>query len=266
MAYTPDGERAWAKFDGPARLEGGHRASPILAGGFLITTFDDIVAWDAATGDEIWRTEAVPSPATPLVLPLKEGEQIITGSGLRLTVADGTVLPGKLPASIGAPVADGNKVYILGEKDLYAYKVPSAPEAKPELLWRVGNGSRKPVLGPVLHEDILYITDSFRGIKIKAFDAATGELVPDKGIGLPSGREGGLAGPPAVVEGRWYIAIRGDHRSAGKIHVYQTGNVEEKLAVNTTRGPIPCAPVFVDSRIYIQSGGTLYCVKEKATE
>jgi outer membrane protein assembly factor BamB len=86
-AHSIDGQRKWMIFLELAKAEYGHASSPVLAGGFLIVHFTDIVVLDPATDQEVWRVPQQARHSTPIPVQLGTIPALVTAAGPVLRLA-----------------------------------------------------------------------------------------------------------------------------------------------------------------------------------
>lgn len=128
LSYNDSGDLRWKSPLGPFTNSEGLSSSPILADGLVILQIDQvadswIAAFDATSGQRIWKTSRVESDSwpTPLLYAPPGGPAMILTVGDRLFAAHDlksgerlfTVasMPGKVVAS---PVLDGDTLYAFG--------------------------------------------------------------------------------------------------------------------------------------------------------
>jgi outer membrane protein assembly factor BamB len=97
LAYGPDGNELWRIPLGPFNNPFGHGSSPVLAGNMLLMACDGdtnsfLLAVDAKTGKQLWRTErphAQRGYSTPILYTTREGaRQVILAGSYRLSGYD----------------------------------------------------------------------------------------------------------------------------------------------------------------------------------
>jgi len=279
-AYDLDGELLWEKDlgDQVTRRGFGEGASPALFEHFLIVPWDHegdsfVVALDARTGEELWRTERpgeVTTWATPLIVPEGEGGQVIlprTGKsrGYDLTTGEELwSLAGMTVNTIPSPVLDGGLVYLasgyrgtmLQAVDLALAREQGGDlEGKSALVW--SHEEHTPyVASVVVSEGLIYFIKHFKNI-LSCLDARTGEVKYETRIeGL-----GSVWSSLAVASGRLHVVGRD-----GKTAVIGLGPEYELLALNELDDPIDASPVFVERRLYLRGRERLYALEDATTE
>lgn len=128
IGYDEEGREAWRQPLGPFDNYYGMGASPILAGDAVVLVLDqnlgsEIVAFDRASGDVLWRTarpEATSGHSTPVLRETADGLEILAPGSFLLTaydVADGDArwwvrgLPWEMKST---PLLEGDLVYVNG--------------------------------------------------------------------------------------------------------------------------------------------------------
>ncbi len=255
--YTPDGERAWARFVESPRLGFGPSASPLLLGGKLIVHFKDLVALDVATGKEVWRVEASPTHASPVATRLGKEDVVVSPAGAVVRARDGKVLArGKFRASQSSPVLEGDTLCVSGKSSLEVFKLSQGEggEVRVTSLWtEEGPGEKHHLPSPVLHAGLLYgVTTS--GI-LQVIDAKTGKRAYRQR--LPIGQ---VYSSVTLAGGLLYV-----FDLQGKAVVFKPGRSYERVAVNQLEGTGSC-PTFADDHLYVRGRQNLYCLSAKAAK
>src|SRR5262249_30730985 len=126
-AYSVTGEKRWAKFVEGSEIHFGHAASPVLVDGKLLVHLNDLVALDAKTGEEVWRTPLSARYATSVPTMVGDTRVVIHPSGAVVRVSDGKVLlkSGFLSNSECTPLVHDGIIYT-GDNRARALKLVSA--------------------------------------------------------------------------------------------------------------------------------------------
>lgn len=128
IGYDEEGREAWRQPLGPFDNYYGMGASPILAGDAVVLVLDqnlnsEIVAFDRANGEVLWRTarpEATSGHSTPVLRETADGLEVLAPGSFLLTaydVADGAArwwvrgLPWEMKST---PLLEGDLVYVNG--------------------------------------------------------------------------------------------------------------------------------------------------------
>ncbi|MEZ5071601.1 MAG: PQQ-binding-like beta-propeller repeat protein [Bacteroidales bacterium] len=275
--FSPDGDLLRVQTDLGAyeTLNGwGTGASPVVSGDRVFVQVDNeessfLVALDAATGEEIWRTERDEKTnySTPFVWTNAERTELFVG-GKRARSYDPATgdLLWELQVdgfyNIPSPVADREHIYFgnASFRDtpaaFFAVKAGATGDLHPaggapggDVLWSMEN---PPLMNPspVMKDGLIYILGS-RGGDLSCVDAATGELVYQEKVD----------GVGACWASPW---INGDKLyfmdEKGKTQVVKTGREFQWLGENTLEDTF-WATVAVAGDAYLFRGSEkLYCI------
>jgi outer membrane protein assembly factor BamB len=276
--YDVEGKLLWQKDLGTYKTQNGWGtgSSPVLYKDALYIQFDNeensfIVAFNATTGDEKWRTarEEKTTYSTPYIWKNKARTELVTcGKTARSYDPETGKLLWEFKAGgeqvIPSPVGDQEHLYLgnAGGREvkatLFAVKAgaegnitPSEGELKSTGIdWILSD----PGLGnpsPLLYEGLIYLIGG-RG-EIAVIDAATGEKVYDKRI---NGIGACWASPWAYNDKIWFLDENGVTRA------FKAGREFELLPENKLEGKF-WASVAIAGNDYIFRGvEKLFCVKE----
>jgi outer membrane protein assembly factor BamB len=274
-AYDLEGELLWEKDlgDQTTRRGFGEGASPALFENRLIVPWDHegdsfVVALDARTGEELWRTERpgeVTTWATPLIARDGAGGQVVlpgTGKRRGYDLATGEELwglAGMTVNTIPSPVVDEGLVYLasgyrgtmLQVVDLAAARELGGDlESTPALVW--SHQEHTPYVPSVVVSDgLVYFMKHFGNI-LSCLDARTGEVKYETRIeGLTN-----VWSSLAVASGRLYVVGRD-----GKTAVIRLGPEYQLLALNELDDRVDASPVFVGDRLYLRGRSRLYALE-----
>jgi outer membrane protein assembly factor BamB len=249
-AYTMAGEKLWVKFVEPSPLGFGHGSSPLLVDGKVLVHLKDLVALDARTGEEVWRTALPPQYASPIAAQVGTTAVVVSPGGAVVRVADGKVLlrNGDLQSSECTHLVDGGTLYTFGGTARAVRLVPAGDDAvKLERLWecRLRGGRRTP--SAVLHDGLLYAvnTDGF----LDVVDAHTGQAVYQQRLNV------GEVYASATAAGE-HLFFGG---TKGEVVVVKPGMEYEEVAHTRAEGFGSC-PVFSGRRLYLRTRQHLYCI------
>ncbi|HER08778.1 MAG TPA: pyrrolo-quinoline quinone [Bacteroides sp.] len=279
FCYDMDGKLLWEKDLGAFETQNGWGtgSSPVLHKGVLYVQVDNeeqsfLVALDAATGDEKWRSDRreKTSYSTPFIWENSMRTELVTGGETARSYdpETGKILWELFMAgrySIPSPVADKEYLYLgnAGFRNipgtLFAVKAGAegdltpgeGSEAGPGILWfnldaPTGNPS------PLLYDGLLYMLSS-RGGEVSCIDPATGafvyrEKVEDAGACWAS---------PWAHDGKIYF-----YDEKGMTSVLQAGKEFEVLARYSLDDRF-WASVAATPDAYIFRGvERLYCIRE----
>jgi outer membrane protein assembly factor BamB len=249
-AYTRDGRKLWIKFLEPSPVGFGHSASPVLVDGKLLVHFQDLVALEPKTGQEIWRTRLGPTHATPVPTRVGDTWVVVCPAGAVVRVADGKVLhrDGKLSSSECTSLVKDGILYVCHDRARALRLVPAGADAvKQEQLWecRLSAGRRTP--SSVLHQGRLYAvtTDGL----LDVVEARTGKRLYQQRLHIGQDYASATAAGP-------YIFFGGTN---GAVLVLQPGDEYQEMARTKVEGFGSC-PVFAGQRLYLRAGQHLYCI------
>jgi outer membrane protein assembly factor BamB len=279
-AYDLDGKLLWEKDlgDQTTRRGFGEGASPALYGNHLIVPWDHegdsfVVALDARSGEELWRTDRpgeVTTWATPLVVDDGTGTQVIlpgTGKSRGYDLESGKELwslAGMTVNTIPSPVlvdgfvflASGYRGNMVQAVDLAAARRLGGDLAgKKALIW--SHEKHTPYVPSVVVDGgLVYFIKHFKNI-LSCLDARTGEVKFEERIeGLTN-----VWSSLAVADGRLYVVGRD-----GKTAVLRVAPEYELLALNEVDDRIDASPVFVGNRLYLRGRERLYALEVSEPE
>ncbi len=263
------GKLVWSKDLGKmqTRNEFGEGSSPALVKDALIVPWDHegqsaLVALDAATGQERWKTDRDERTtwATPLAIDYGNKTQIVTnGSIVRsYDLATGKLLwscGGQVSNPIPCPVRiDDAVICMTGYRGNAIYALPLDAQGditdSNKILWH--NSDAAPyVSSPTLYKGQLYLTKERTGA-MTSIDAKTGDvLIPP--TRLSEIRD--VYASPVAAGDKIYFTSRD-----GVTTVIRHGTKLEELAVNELGEPVDASPAIVGDRLIIRSAAHLYCI------
>jgi outer membrane protein assembly factor BamB len=271
-AFTHDGEQVWERDlgDMTTRLGFGEGASPALADGLLVVTWDHegesfIVALDAATGAERWRTarDEQTSWTTPLIVEHGERRQVVVSATNKVRsydLATGELIwetAGMTLNTIPSPVTSDGVVYLMSGFRGNAAMAVDLARAKGDIsgsdaiLWSLDRDTPY-VPSPLLYDGILYFLKSNNGL-LTAVEAATGKVLygPER---LDAVRN--IYASPVGVAGRVYLL----GRDGGAV-VLKHGPTLEVLAENGLDDAFDASPVVAGDRLLLRGRRHLYCLQ-----
>lgn len=268
--YDMEGNLQWSTDlgDMQSRLTFGEGTSPVLHGDSLIVNWDHegqsfIVALDAKTGDEKWRTDRdeATSWATPLIVDHKGRTQIVTNAtGLTRSYdfATGDLIwqsSGQTFNTIPSPVALDGVVYCMSGyrgKALKAISLDATGDitGADKIVWDYDRGTPY-IPSPLLYGNLLYFVDANNAV-LSVLDAETGEPHLDK-VRIEGLRS--LYASPVGAADRVYFIDRN-----GTTVVIKHGLELEVLATNTLDDSIDASPAIAGNQMFLRGAGHLYCV------
>jgi len=260
------GKQIWARNLGTPDNMYGHAASPLLWKDRLVVQIDQgdedddtsvLIALDAKTGKDIWRTvrPVGSSWPTPIVAPVPKGDQIIAcanpwviaynpvdgkelwrvdclegDGGPSPIFVNGLVLAANVGSKIAAIKPDGKgdvtKTHVAWEFD---EDIPDtcSPLSDGKLLWMVSE------------------------TMVTCLDVKTGKRMWNKDY------DTSFYSSPALVGDRVYLISR-----KGKVFVISSGKKFEELARGDLGEECDTCPAFAEGRIYIRAKTHLICIEE----
>lgn len=270
--YDLEGNPQWDKDLGDmhTRHSFGEGSSPALWGDTLVVQWDHegddfIVALDARTGNEKWRTPRdEPSTwATPLIVEAAGRTQVITSGSNRVRsydLANGELIweCGGLGSNpIATPVTiDGLAIAMSGHHDPAGFAVPLSARGDvtgtDEVAWQI-EGSTPYVSTPVLVDETLYFVKSRNAI-VSSANAKTGAAIIDQRRlpGMDS-----LYASPVAAQGRIYFSSR-----EGTTVVIEHAPSLQILAANELDETIDASPAIVGKEMILRGEKHLYCIAE----
>ena len=252
-AYELDGKRRWIKWIERPNEEWGFSTSPLLCGGKVLVHIQDVVALDAGTGEQLWRTKSPHGWGSPVLARIGDVDLAITHKGDCLRVSDGKIIGSKLVRlTYNAPVVQDGMVYFVDENMGAAYKLPAqaADAIQPQQVWTNKPSKERYYASPVVHDGLVYAIQQ-KGI-FSVFDAATGSTLCEKPLELG----GGTTYPSITLAGK-YLYVSSDN---GTTLVLEAGKEYKEAAKNTLGETMRSSPVFVGSRMYVRGYKNLYCI------
>lgn len=270
--YDLNGGKVWEKDLGDMQTRNafGEGASPALHGDTLVVPWDHegadfVVALDAKTGEEKWRTgrDEPTTWATPLVVPRGDGWQVVLNGSNRVRSYDletGKLLwecGGQAQNPIPTPVASDEIVFAMtGFRGYALYAIPLGASGdltdSDKVAWKRTEGTPY-ISSPVLSKGLLYFTKDRNAI-LSCLEAATGKEVyanqrlPDMNT---------LYASPVMAAGRLYIFDR-----EGTGVVVKEGREFEVLATNKLDETIDASPAVIGGAMYVRGDKSLYCIAE----
>ncbi|TVP98330.1 MAG: serine/threonine protein kinase [Planctomycetaceae bacterium] len=263
------GELIWVNREHTYPPVHGNGGSPVLVGDALIFTCDGasdpyVVALDAATGEEKWRTprpvEATKkfSFATPTVIDSADGPLVIApGSDCVLALEPQT---GAIRwwvrfdgySVVPKPVISHSRVLIatgFGPTKLLAIRTDGSGEVtESHVDWEIDRGIPKtPSL--IAHEGLVYLV-SDDGIAL-GIDGESGEVIWRNRLG------GNFSASPILAGDRIYFPSE-----EGITTVLRTGRKFEKLAANDLEEAMLASPAVAGNALFLRTDKALYRIEE----
>jgi len=270
-AYDMNGTPLWEKDlgDKTMRNEFGEGSTPVLYKDRIVIVWDHqgpsfVVALDATTGQEVWRSERkeIDSWATPLVVEHDGRAQVVTSGMNRLRSYDletGRIVwesEGVTMNPIPSPVAENGMVFVTSGfrgNRLKAIRIDAARgdiSGTPAIAWSLDHDTPY-VPSPLLYQGILYFLKTNSGV-LSAYDAATGNphYALQRLEDVPN-----VFASPVAAQGRVYIPGRD-----GTTIVIKHGPSYEVIAKNTLDDGFDASPALAGDTIYLRGYKYLYAI------
>jgi outer membrane protein assembly factor BamB len=282
--FDLDGKEAW-HFNvqdryGRFRIQHGLHSTPVLHQGRLFLSLQHatahwLIALDAATGKEVWKTERQTDArgeskecyTTPCLWSDGKEEYLVVlgcdyatahrlSDGAEVWRIGGLNPPDRYSMAfriIASPVAGPGLLVIptaRGSTVVAVRSEPAASGAAPEE-WRIARGSPD-VPSPLVYEGLVYLCRE-NGVLI-VLDAKTGKEVYQKALHRDRYRAS-----PVYADGRVYLTSRD-----GTFTVIKPGRTFEQLAVNQLPDEFTASPAISNGRIYLRGFANLYAVQKSA--
>jgi outer membrane protein assembly factor BamB len=253
--FDLEGNRRWARLFDKSKLDWGHTASPLLAGGQLLVHLTDLIALDPDTGRTQWTATVPANYGSAVVCRVGNEDLIVTSAADVVRADDGAVLAQGIAERLRAssPVARGDTVYFI-EARARAVRLPADLSAggMPETIWETNLFEDNYYASPLLHDGLLYAVSENRMLTV--LDADDGEVAYERRLRF--------AARGAVTSS---ISAAGDQvlitQENGATKVLRAGRTYEELAENPLES-LRSSPVLADGRLYIRGHEHLYCIGE----
>lgn len=278
-ALTFDGKIAWTNRSYPFYSQHGLGTSPLLHDGLLVTPWDAssdgpdkllgwqkpwdksfVLAIDARTGREAWKTSRGQSRiahGAPVLWTRNGRMQVITEAG---DVVQGFDLKtGKLlwtakvlgEGKVPSPVIADDLVYASGgwggRESIKAFRMGAEGDlGESNLVWEQKKGVPKLSSLIYVKPHLFAMTDG--GIA-SCYNAMTGDILWQERVG------GNFSASPVAAADRLYFTS-----DEGVTTVLEAGPKFTVLAKNPVEEKVQASPAIADSRFYIRTAGSLFCV------
>lgn len=268
-----DGEPLWSASAGDGTHGFGTANSPLLHGDLVVINAcvesDSVIAFDKATGEEVWRTSGIErSWSTPVLVETPEGDHEVVvsmqdavlgldpRSGQKLWTCEGIddyVCP--------TPVSHDGVVYAFGgRKEIKSLAVRAGGRGDvtgSRRLWKSSDGSKVP--SPVYHDGHLYWVQH-TGIAYCA-EADTGEVVYKSRLEGIGARNKTYASA-VLAEGRLYVVT-----CYSGTFVLEAKPEFHQIAHNTLsdESTFNASPAVAEGRLVLRSNRFLYCLGEEGS-
>ena len=278
-AFSFDGKPLWNKdlghldvgaYDVPS-YEWGTASSPVLHDGKVIVQVDTskedyLLALDAATGKELWRTarEELPSWGTPAIVKAGGRTEIVTNSSnfvYGYDIATGKELwrlGGSSQITAPTPIFTPDAIIVGSGRrpnaPLFAIKPGATGDitGTPSVLWqKVQRGPYMPT--PVIYGDQLYVLGN-AGL-FDSYNYRTGDEVYRSRL---NHKGSGFSASPVISDGRLFASSED-----GEIFVVKTGAAFEVLGQHSMGEPLMATPAIAGGTMYVRGQKTLFAIGRK---
>lgn len=294
--YDFDGNCRWRRLDNLGKFfEHGFSSSPLLVDGKLIVFMNQLIGFDARTGERLWTT-AFPQRwaerfhGSPAAARIGDEAVCVLPTGYVVRVSDGRILYagdpqlGRLQQEIPSPVVVGDTVYRLSTYGkLHKIRLPAeaGDEITPVSIDEIGlDVSNMPcyyldwhMSSPLVHDGLAYCLNNV-GI-LTVVDVERNEALYRKLLDLDhvqSAHEGagrGIGVSPALAGD--YIFLMGN---TGTTVIMKPGRTYRQVAKNRIENVLNrywahrherfvACPVFDGERMYVRGERYLYCIGRK---
>jgi outer membrane protein assembly factor BamB len=278
-AYSVDGNALWKRdlghldvgaYDIPS-YEWGTASSPVIHDGRVIvqvdTSNDDyLLALDAKTGRELWRTarEELPSWGTPTIVTAGGRTEVVTNSSNFVYGYDIETgkelwrLGGSSQITAPTPIFTPDAIIVASGRRPTAPILAIKPGARGDItgtgsvLWqKTQRGPYMPT--PIIYGDQVYVLGN-AGV-FDSYDYRTGEEIYRSRL-LHKGS--GFSASPVISDGRLYASSED-----GDIFVVRTGPAFEVLAQNPMGEPLMATPAIANQTLYVRGQRTLWAIGKR---
>jgi outer membrane protein assembly factor BamB len=249
--YDLAGERQWIRLVDRTQLDWGHTASPVLVGGMLIVHLQDLVALDAATGEERWRRELRPSYGSPAFCRIGDEDALVTAAGDLVRVRDGELLAQELSEPLGqcSPVVQDGVAYFI-QRTSRAVRLPQSEGDEPETLWEATLFEDNYYASPLVLDGRVYAVSEQRVLTV--LDAASGEELYEQRLRFKA--RGAVVSSLAAAGGLIYVL-----QESGNAKLLRPGRKYAEVGENPLEG-LRSSPTFAGNRLYLRTHEHVYCI------
>jgi outer membrane protein assembly factor BamB len=281
-AFDLTGKQLWKKdlgvldagwfVDPSAQWETG--SSPILHDNVVVLQADVqkgsfLAAFDARTGDELWRTARadVPTWGTPTVHDVNGRTQLIVNGWKHIGGYDFKTgkeiwkLQGGGDIPIPTPVIDGGLIYITNAHGPKAPVYAIRENASGDITLADGETSNAGVAWsaardggymctPLVYRGIVYIV-KYNGV-LTAYDAKNGEVRYQQRL---AGGTSAFTSSPIAADGKVYLASEEGH-----VFVLKAGPAFEVLAENDMGESVLATPAVSEGRLFYRTQGQVLAI------
>ena len=251
-SYNMDGQRNWIQRTDTPNDDWGHSSSPVLVGDHLVIQIRDMVALDATTGLERWRTPSHQRWGTPIWARIGRQDTVITPNGEIILASNGQVMAKELAVlEYNAPLLHEDIVYFIQGRS-HAYRLPKTVNDEPQHLWQQEIAKDRYYASPVIVDGLIYAITRNRHLTV--LNASDGEKIYNMRLELGSGNVFA-----SITSAGGYVFISSKD---GTTVVLEPGREYREVARNMLE-EFRSTPVFQGRRMYVRGLMHLYCIEAK---
>ena len=270
LALDLDGAILWHRDVGRIANYHGSAGSPLLYDDKVIIYQDQrggsfVAAFDAATGDPVWRVsrDASVGWGSPVAIRVGDHDEVIVNSQRTVNAYDPATgeelwrCGGMTFEVIPTPAVGAGLVFCASGRagpTLAIRPGGRGDVTATHIAWRTSRGSPF-VPSPLVHGGYLYTINDMSSV-VTCFEAASGEVMWQQRLGRPS-RES-FSASPVVVDGKIFFTNDG-----GQTFVVRAGPEFELLHTNDIGAPTLASPALVDGRWYVRTSRELIAIGEE---
>jgi outer membrane protein assembly factor BamB len=249
-AYSHAGEKRWVRYIESSAIAFGSSSSPVLADGKVIVHLKDLVALDAKTGDEVWRTALPAQHASAVPMQVGTTAVVVSPAGAVVRVSDGKVLlrKGELASSEDTPLVSDGVLYTFDGKARAWRLAPAGDDAvKAERLWETPLSAGRRTPSSLVYEGLIYAvtTDGF----LDVLDAKTGDPAYQKRLNI-----GEVYASATEAGGSLFFG-----GTNGSVVVVRPGKEYHEVGRTKVEG-FGSSPVFSGPQAFLRTQKHLYCI------
>lgn len=269
LAVDFNGKQVWHRTLGTFRASHGTAGSPLLYKDRVILYQDQkggdgsfVAAFDAATGEQIWRTPRTAQVGwgTPIAIRAGDRDEIIVSSMRRVTAYDPDT--GRELWSAGGNLFEVIPTPVVGEGLVFCSSGRAGPTlairpggagdvTDTHVVWKAAKGSPF-IPSTLLHDGVLYMVNDMVSVAT-AYDAKSGEVLWQGRLG-EAARES-FSASPVVVDDKVYFT-----NDMGETFVLAAGPEFKLLHVNRLNARTLASPALVDGVWYWRTDGELLAI------
>jgi outer membrane protein assembly factor BamB len=267
MAFDMDGKTVWHQDLGPINNYWGTAGSPLLYKDRVILYQDQrsgsfVVAFDARTGKQVWRTDRDASVGwgTPIAIRAGDHDELIVHSQNRVLAYNPDTgreiwrCNGSLFEVIPTPVVGYGMLFCSSGRAGPTLAIRPGGQGdvtNSHLVWSSPRGSPF-IPSPILYGEQLYMVNDMASV-VTSFEAVTGKTMWQGRLGVAQ-REG-FSASPVAFDGKLFFT-----NDDGETFVLRAGPTFELLHTNNIGERTLASPALVDGRWYIRTERNLFAI------